>query len=125
MFRKHALLYILMILPCFCIQAIATEQLVRYPLGSSQDDFRYAYPVRVLQLALDNTAEEYGAVRAVNTTIAMKTSRIISELKKGRFLDVITSGANRDLEKDLLSVPICIRKGILGIRLFLIDKESQ
>jgi hypothetical protein len=45
---------------CLGPVAIPAERLIRYPAGSAEGDFRYAYPVRVLQLALDRTAREYG-----------------------------------------------------------------
>lgn len=105
--------------------AVAAEQTVRYPSGASANDFRYSYPVRVLQLALDKTAPEYGAARVVSVAEPMSTARIILELEKGERLDVITSGASRELEKRFLPVAVCIRKGILGIRLFLIDEKRQ
>lgn len=104
---------------------IADDQLIRYPLGSSLADFRYAYPVRVLELALDHTVEEYGPARVVNADLAMNTSRTLIELERGKRLDVISSGASRSLEKRFLSVPVGIRKGILGIRLFLIDQNHK
>lgn len=105
--------------------ALATEQLLRYPSGASGDDFRYAYPVRVLQLVLDKTSAEYGPARVVNAMEPMSTARIIFELEKGEKLDVMTSGASRELTKRLRPVPVCIRRGILGIRLFLIDEKRQ
>ena len=40
-------------------------------------------------------------------------------------LDVATFPTSRDLETQLEPIRICIRKGILGIRLFLIDKNQQ
>ena len=103
----------------------AAEQIVRYPSGPSANDFRYSYPVRVLQLALDKTAPEYGAARVVSVAEPMSTARTILELEKGERLDVITSGASRELAQRFLPVTFCIRKGILGIRLFLIDEKRQ
>lgn len=110
---------------CFLIPGYAAEQLVRYPAGASASDFRYAYPVRVLQLALDKTSKEYGPARAVQGERPMTTARIIAELEKGELLDIATSPASSELEMRLEPVPICIRKGILGIRLFLIDRARQ
>ena len=119
------LCFLALLILCLPHAALATEQLVRYPSGASENDFRYSYPVRVLQLALDKTSSEYGPARVVNTAEPMSTGRIIYELEKGEKLDVITSGASRELGNRFLSVPICIRKGILGIRLFLIDENRQ
>jgi hypothetical protein len=109
----------------FCQAGTAAVQQVRYPAGSFSGDFRYSYPMRVLQLALDKTAKEYGPAQAVYASIPMNTARIASELERGQLLDVATFPASRDLDRQLDAVPFDIRKGILGIRLFLIDRKQQ
>lgn len=110
---------------CLAGPGVAAEQLVRYPAGALASDFRYAYPVRVLQLALDKTRKAYGPARAVQGVQTMNTARAIAELERGTQLDIATFPAQRELESRLLPIPICIRKGILGIRLFLIDRRRQ
>lgn len=110
---------------CLAGHSMAAEQLVRYPAGALASDFRYAYPVRVLQLALDKTRKDYGPARAVQGVQTMNTARAIAELEQGAQLDIATFPAQRELESRLEPIPICIRKGILGIRLFLIDRRRQ
>jgi len=61
----------------------------------------------------------------VQARLPMSNARIIEELDKGELLDVATFPASRDLAARFESVPVCIRKGILGIRLFLIDAKNQ
>ncbi len=105
--------------------AQGAEQLIRYPAGVAPGDFRYAYPVRMLQLALDKTAHEYGPARATQAPQPMTTARIMAELGRGELLDVASFPAEHGLAQQFVPVPICIRKGILGIRLLLIDGRRQ
>lgn len=125
MYNKNFLFISLIILVGFWNRAALAEQLIRYPMGSSVGDFRYSYPALVLQLTLDKTAHKFGPARVVNAKLSMNTARILIELEKGQLLDVVSSGASRDLEKRFLPVSIGIRKGILGIRLLLINKKHQ
>lgn len=111
----------LLLLP---LAAGAAELQVRYPAGSFAGDFRFAYPVRLLQLALDKTAAD-GPARAVQAMLPMGTERIAAELERGELLDVATFPASRELERRFCAVRLCIRKGILGIRLFLVDRRRQ
>jgi len=122
---KPVLMVIGMVVAIASSSPLLAEQLVRFPVGSAEGDFRFIYPVRVLQLALDKTAQEYGAARAVQVQIPMTTARITAELSKGGTLDVASFPASKELEQRLTPVPICIHKGILGIRLFLIDARRQ
>lgn len=122
---KNVLLLICLIVLFSWPNGVLAEQLIRYPLGNDASDFRYAYPVRLLQLLLDKTAQEYGAARAVNVDLSMTTSRLLTELENGELLDIVTSSVTRNMEKRFLSIPIGIRKGILGLRLFLIDRKFQ
>ena len=100
------------------------QSVVRFPSGAAPGDFRYAYPVQVLQLALDATADE-GKSQVVQIPLTMTTARITAELAAGKTLDVMTSGSSREMERLLLAVPVGIRKGILGIRIFFIDESNQ
>jgi hypothetical protein len=121
----RALLCFLVCISGLCSAETVAVQPVRYPAGSFTGDFRFSYPIRVLQLALDKTAQEYGPAQAIYASVPMNTGRIASELELGQLLDVATFPASRDLDKRFDAVPFDIRKGILGIRLFLIDRKRQ
>jgi len=121
----RALLCFLVCIFGLCRAETTAIQQVRYPAGSFTGDFRFSYPIRVLQLALDKTAKEYGPAQAVYASTPMNTGRIASELEHGKLLDVATFPASRDLDRQFDAVPLDIRKGILGIRLFLIDRKQQ
>jgi len=49
----------------------------------------------------------------------------MAELSRGEMLDVASFPAEHGLTQLFVPVPICIRKGILGIRLLLIDGRRQ
>lgn len=104
--------------------ALGKETLVRFPRGENPTDFRYAYPVRMLQLALDKTAAEDGPARAVQAAEAMSTARVQAEIERGGLIDVANYPPKRELANRLHFIPICIRKGILGIRIFIIDRKQ-
>ena len=124
MFCRAVLCFLVCIFGLCRAETTAVQQ-IRYPAGSFTGDFRFSYPIRVLQLALDKTAREYGPAQAVYAATPMNTVRIASELERGLLLDVATFPASRDLDRRFNAVPFDIRKGILGIRLFLIDRKQQ
>lgn len=99
------------------------EILLHFPRGDSPTDFRYVYPMRMLQLALDKTQED-GAARVVQAADPMSTARIQAEIEKGGLIDVANYPPKRELAQRLSFIPVCIRKGILGIRLFIIDRRQ-
>ncbi|WP_374401996.1 substrate-binding periplasmic protein [Niveibacterium sp.] len=103
--------------------AQAGETIIRFPRGANPTDFRYTYPVRILQLALDKTAEEDGPARAVQVSEPMTNARIQAEIERGGLIDIANYPPDRDLNQRLQAIPICIRKGILGIRTFIIDRK--
>ncbi|MCX9155592.1 transporter substrate-binding domain-containing protein [Niveibacterium sp. 24ML] len=103
--------------------ASGKETLVRYPRGDNPTDFRYDYPVRMLQLALDKTSAEDGPARAVQATEPMSNARVQAEIERGGLIDVANYPPKRELANRLQFIPICIRKGILGIRIFIIDRK--
>ena len=121
----RVLLFLLVCISGLCRAEAGVVQQVRYPAGSFSGDFRFSYPLRVLQLALDKTAQEYGAAQAAFASIPMNTGRIASELEHGQLLDVATFPASRKLDGRFDAIPFDIKKGILGIRLFLIDRKQQ
>lgn len=101
----------------------AGEVVVRYPASAQGAAFARAYPVRLLQLALDKTAREYGRARVaparVSSMLAAQT------LAQGGELDVVEGPAEPRLAGALQAIPICIRKGLWGFRLLLIDGRRQ
>lgn len=103
--------------------AQAGETIIRFPRGANPTDFRYTYPVRILQLALDKTAAEDGPARAVQVSEPMTNARIQAEIERGGLVDIANYPPGRELNQRLQAIPICIRKGILGIRIFIIDRK--
>jgi len=117
---------ILMLAACVVasLAAHAGETIVRFPRGANPTDFRYNYPVRILQLALDKTAAEDGPARAVQAAEPMTNARIQAEIERGGLIDIANYPPSRELSQRLHVIPICIRKGILGIRIFIIDRKQ-
>nr|WP_242533506.1 transporter substrate-binding domain-containing protein [Niveibacterium umoris] len=53
----------------------------------------------------------------------MTNARIRAEIERGGLIDVANYPPRRELTPRFDFVPICIRKGILGIRLFIINRK--
>lgn len=105
------------------VYAETTSILVNKP--QSEHDKRYDYPHALLEKALDITSKNYSPARIKHTSFEMNRTRMLRELIKGDHLHVVAEAPKPDWVKNLLVIRIPIRKGIQGIRLFLIDQNKQ
>ena len=55
----------------------------------------------------------------------MTRSRIFHELKKGNLRNVVAEAPQEEWDSHLIAVPIPIRKGIQGFRVFIIKDNQQ
>jgi len=90
----------------------------------SENDQRFKYPSVILTEALRRTEEEFGATHLTRYPDAIPRKRALAELIKGN-ITVFSTPTRREWEERALAVRIPIRKGILGYRLFLINKQDQ
>ena len=96
---------------------------IQYP-GYAGGDDRYDFPTILLNRIFAVTASEYGKCK-LSAGDLMSQKRTVLELKKSAKINVAWLPATRRLEKELLSVKIPIRKGLLGWRLLMINESSQ
>lgn len=110
-------LFILLALP-----AGAANMHIAYPPPESAIDERGAYPIALLELALSKAGIDYSLQPA---RTSMQQGRALKQLEEGVDIDVFWSMTSKQREKDLLPIRIPIDKGLLGWRIFLINKKSR
>ena len=86
----------------------------------SQQDSVNLYPIQVLNLALRESGVPF-EMRA--SPVHMSQSRALQQLAAGTDVNVIWSMTTTERERNLLPIRIPIDKGLLGWRVFLINKD--
>ncbi|MCP5162072.1 MAG: hypothetical protein H7A00_10445 [Hahellaceae bacterium] len=84
------------------------------------DDVRGSYPRALLELALTKTGKNYVLRSSENE---MTQSRSMTQLERGQGIDVVWIGTSKEAEQQLLPIRIPIYRGLLGYRLFIINKN--
>ena len=94
---------------------------VSYPGPATAADTRADYYVQLLELALDKTGVPY---RLQPFTVVATGGRVLRDLEEGRDIDLTWGPTERIWEELALPVRIPLDKGILGWRLFLVNKSD-
>lgn len=115
----------LFILSVYASELKAEKLIIRYPRPESLKDVRHMYRVELLRLALEKTASAYGEYEIVYTETQMTQSRALIELENNGVIDIIALPSNLEREKKFLPIRIPIMKGILGYRVFIINKSQK
>lgn len=117
-----AMLSLLLLLPMILPAPAAAEGLkVVYPQRPVQDDAD-AYPLAVLQLALDKSGRPYELSQAPRATPFPQS---VQQLLEGGAIQVIWAPTNYLLETMFHPVRVPIYRGLGGYRLFLIQRARQ
>lgn len=103
---------------------IFAKDVIIYP-RISEGDKRYYLQIELLNEALEITKENYGDYTLKPAKSIMSELRYIAEVKNGERINVIWRGTNEEIERELLPIRIPLLKGILGYRIFLINKDEQ
>ncbi|WP_394130682.1 hypothetical protein [Shewanella maritima] len=93
--------------------------------ATSADDQRYLYSVKLLKLIISETEAEYGEAKLDFYPTTMSRDRTLKELTEGQNINVVAEVSTQQWNKQLLSVQLPIRKGILGYRIFIIRKDTE
>lgn len=120
MVDKLSLWLLLLCLPVF---ANASQDVIfNKPL--SPFDPRYTYTYELMELIVKATPE-YASAQVKTTKMNMTRSRIFNELKKGNLLNVVAEAPQQEWDSNLIAVPIPIRKGLQGFRVFIIKDKNR
>lgn len=119
-------LYILMIFTIISTYIFSEPTKYIYPAPESKDDTRFIYEWEILQRALEITKEKYGDYILKPTDVIMNGNRRDYELKSesGRVTVVLGIGT-KEREEELHPVRIPLDKGLLGYRVFLINRKNR
>jgi len=116
---------VLIALTFFVSQVLLSDELeIIYPSKETEADIRDDDIVELLKIILQRTVETDGDF-TMRTAPMMNEARFTKFLKKGKQLNIIWTSATPELDKQSIPIHIPIRKGILGYRIFLIDKKNQ
>lgn len=98
---------------------------VIYPKPMLDDDTRYDFQITILKASLDITVKQYGAYTLQASEKRLPEVRHVRELLTGENINIIREITSNSLEEILIPIRIPIQKGILGYRIFLIDKANK
>ncbi|SHO58504.1 substrate-binding periplasmic protein [Vibrio quintilis] len=98
---------------------------VIYPPAQSSLDKRDQDFIEILSMALKKTESTDGPFVIRPTKVAMNPLRFHRELEKNNEPNIIWASVTKQREERFLPIRIPLRKGILGYRVFLINKSQQ
>ena len=97
---------------------------IRHIKPVNENDIRNEYFVGLLKLALEKTKDQ-GSYQLTPAKSKMVQERAIASLKDGQFIDVLWTMTSKERESTLLPVRIPLLKGLLGHRIFIINKGEE
>lgn len=80
-----------------------------------------AYVIKMINLAINRTDSKY---KLIVTKDKFSQTKIYDEVENNT-LDMFWSSSNLELESNFLPIRICLYKGLLGYRIFIINKANQ
>lgn len=101
------------------------ETLVKYHGAVEGASPHEAYYAALLQLALEETRQEFGDFELQPVYTNYPQGRSIAALQSGNLFDVIWTMTSIEREEELLPIHVPLLKGLMGYRLFLIARDRQ
>ena len=95
---------------------------INYPRPIDDSDARAQYPIALLKLALDKTGVNY-ELRPSDRILL--TSKALRQLRENREVNVVWSMTDSQREKELTPIRIPIAKGLIGLRVFVINQNKK
>lgn len=108
-----------MLMPISTIAAETTQEII---VWNRLSDNPVSY--QILQLALNKTKKEY-APFVLKASAPMEQGRVMAELSRNQRVHVASFAPNQERESKLLPVRIPVTRGLLGLRVCLIQKDNQ
>ena len=113
------------VLPITATQAADRSIAVRHKGPQSETDNRPRYFVDLLHATLEATRSDYGAYNIEQTPEFISQSRALWLLERNRSLDVVWTMTSNEREQQVMPIRIPLMKGLLGVRLLLINPDKQ
>lgn len=95
---------------------------INYPRPIDDTDARTQYPIALLKLALDKTGVNY-ELRPSDRILL--TGKAMRQLRENREVNVVWSMTDSQREKELTPIRIPIAKGLIGLRVFVVNKNKK
>lgn len=87
--------------------------------------FENQYYQKLLELALDKTVDTHGPYELVPGDVAMSQRDALKAMIKGEGVDVVHTMTDKTRERVLLPVRIPLVKGLIGVRLVMINERDE
>ena len=121
MFRKILLSLFLL----SCIYSVNATDLIRYVDSKKYPDPKQSYFVDLLTLTLEASKEKYGDYQLQPVAIEMAQGRTSIMLQRNELIDLTWRVTSKELEQKLQAIYFPILKGLMGHRIFIIQKNAQ
>jgi hypothetical protein len=95
---------------------------ITYPRPIDDSDARAQYPIALLKLALDKTGVNY-ELRPSDRILL--TGKAMRQLRENREVNVVWSMTDSQREKELTPIRVPIAKGLIGLRVFVINENKK
>ncbi|XHS78656.1 hypothetical protein ACFJGW_01420 [Burkholderiaceae bacterium UC74_6] len=95
---------------------------VTFPSSGVPDDRRSQYYISLLQLALDKADS---GLLTRESPIASVNLRTFERMATGNGIDVVWAPTTNQLERDYLPIRVPLDKGVLGWRIFLVNRADR
>lgn len=115
---KYRTLLLTSLLSLWMSSALAEENLIRV---NDSSDPNGPYSIKMIQLALQHIDKKY---KVVVTKEPYSQIKIMEEVNNGK-LDLFWNSSDSEKETTFLPIRICLYKGLLGNRIFIINKANQ
>ena len=104
--------------------AYAADTVVRIA-PRDETNLTHTYFATLLKMAMDNTAEEFGGYQLVFGEELLLQSEAASHVRRKKNIDVIWLMTSKSMEQRLRPIRVPLFKGLLGHRVFAINKDKQ
>jgi len=98
---------------------------IRYLPPDEDVGSRSQYYYQLLKLALDKTVDSHGAYELKPSTKAMNQRDALKAMMAGQGVDVVHTMTDKTRERVLLPIRIPLDKGLIGVRLIMVNKSEQ
>jgi len=100
-------------------------ELIRYVDSKKYPDPKQSYFVDLLTLALEASKSRYGDYQLQPVSIEMAQARTSVMLQRNEIIDLTWRMTSQTLEQKLQAIYFPILKGLMGYRIFIINKNQQ
>lgn len=98
---------------------------VRYLPPEEETGSRSQYYAKLLELALEKTVDTHGPYKMVPADRALNQRDALKAMMQNEGLDIVHTMTDKTRERVLLPVRVPLVKGLIGVRMLLINKEEE